>query len=120
MEAKKWESKIKSMCKKSGIIAADYAPVIQTLASILEKRDSVLAEFEAGGANAVITYTNKGGKSNPVKNPLVVIWDDLNKSALAYWRELGLTPSSYRKLSGEGPSKGKASGLAAALQSLED
>lgn len=53
------------------------------------------------------------------KNPLLVLWDDLNKSALAYWRELGMTPSSYRKLTGEGVQKEKASGLAEALKILE-
>ena len=40
-------------------------------------------------------------------------------AALAYWRELGLTPSSYKKMSGEGPKKEKPAGLAATLQSLE-
>ena len=50
------------------------------------------------------------------KNPLLVLWDDLNKSALAYWRELGLTPSSYKKMTGDTV---KAGGLAAALASVK-
>ena len=54
------------------------------------------------------------------KNPLLVLWDELNKTALAYWRELGLTPSAYKKITGEGAKKDtKAKGLAAALASLE-
>ena len=33
-----------------------------------------------------------------IKNPALVLWDDLNKSALAYWRDLGLTPAGLKKL----------------------
>ena len=119
MEAKKWEATIKRMCTKSGIESKDYIPVIRTLASILEKRDYTLEKFEASGGQPVITYTNKGGKSNPVKNPFLVLWDDLNKSALAYWREMGLTPSSYRKMTGDTPKLEKKSDLAKALMSIE-
>lgn len=54
------------------------------------------------------------------KNPLLVLWDDLNKSALAYWRELGMTPSSYKKMTGDAPKKEKGGGLAEALKSLEN
>jgi len=54
-----------------------------------------------------------------VKNPLLILWDDLNKSALAYWRELGLTPSSFRKMTGGVKEKEEKGGLAAALASLE-
>lgn len=53
------------------------------------------------------------------KNPLLVLWDDLNKSALAYWRELGMTPSSYKKMTGDAPRLEKLDGLAAALASIE-
>ena len=46
--------------------------------------------------------------------------DELNKTALAYWREMGLTPAAYKKLTGEGPKKEeKVKGLAAALASIE-
>lgn len=64
-------------------------------------------------------YTNKAGATNLTKNPLLVLWDDLNKSALAYWRELGLTPSSYKKITGAAPETARPGGLAAALSSLE-
>ena len=68
---------------------------------------------------SVIEYTNKGNATNMVKNPLLILWDDLNKSALAYWRELGLTPSSFRKMTGGAKEKEEKGGLAAALASLE-
>lgn len=119
MEAKKWVTKIRSMCRKQGIDPANYGPVIDTLAGILEKRDYTLAEFERMGGQPVITYTNKGGKSNPVKNPFLVLWGEMNTSALAYWRELGLTPSSYRKMTGDQPKKEKPSALEKALMNIE-
>ena len=50
-----------------------------------------------------------------------MLWDDLNKSALAYWRELGLTPSAYKKMTGDAVKKEKAAGgLAAALREIEN
>lgn len=67
----------------------------------------------------MIEYTNKGGSTNMTKNPLLTLWDDLNKSALAYWRELGLTPSSYKKMAGEGAKPEKRSALADALAGLD-
>ena len=118
MEAKKWEAKIRQMLKASEIEPKKYAPLIQTLASILEKRDLTLEHFELTGGKPVVMYTNKGGKSNPVKNPYLVLWDDLNKSALAYWRDLGLTPSSYRKMTGDTPKRESGGALAEALANL--
>ena len=67
----------------------------------------------------MIAHTNQGGSTNTVKNPLLVLWDDLNKSALAYWRELGMTPSSYRKMTGDVMQKEKRPSLAAVLASIE-
>lgn len=96
-----------------------YEPVVDDLASILEQRDKVFAEYKKSGGEAAIYYTNKGGATNMSKNPLLILWDELNKTALAYWRELGLTPSSYKKMTGLTGKEKEASGLAAALASIE-
>ena len=46
---------------------------------------------------------------------------DLNASALAYWRELGLTPAAYRRITGDAPAKApKRSALERALEKLDD
>ncbi len=119
MTAKKWRLVILDQMQALDVQKTAYDPVVDTLADILMQRDKTAKEFRTSGGRSVIEYTNKGGSTNLTKNPLLVLWDDLNKSALAYWRELGLTPSSYRKLTGDRPSgKEKQSGLAAALQSL--
>ena len=45
----------------------------------------------------------------------------MNHSALEHWRALVLTPSSYKKITGDAPKKEeKQKGLAAALAELED
>ena len=119
MTATKWKNLIKRQLSALGQTEKAYDSVISTLADILEQRDAVYQEYIDAGCEPVREYTNKGGNTNLTKNPLLVLWDDLNKSALAYWRELGLTPSSYKKMTGDAPKKEKGGGLAAALKSLE-
>lgn len=122
MTAKQWKKTIEKQMNVLDIAQSSpktFAAQVDALAGILEQRDKTFEEFQQSGGKSVIEYTNKGGSTNMTKNPLVVLWDDLNKSALAYWRELGLTPSSYRKMTGDVPKKGKPAGLAAALASLE-
>ena len=119
MTAKQWEKLIKKQLSRLGQTEEAYHSVISTLADILEQRDSVYQEYVDGGCEAVREYTNKGGNTNLTKSPLLVLWDDLNKTALAYWRELGMTPSSYKKMTGDAPKKEKGGGLAEALKSLE-
>lgn len=119
MTATKWKNLIKRQLSALGQTEKAYDSVISTLADILEQRDAVYQEYIDTGCEPVREYTNKGGATNLTKNPLLVLWDDLNKTALAYWRELGLTPSSYKKMTGDSPKKEKAGGLASALQAIE-
>lgn len=113
-----WKSIITKQMTALGIKTEPYKPVIATLCDILEQRDAVYAQYLSEGAEPVREYTNKAGATNLTKNPLLILWDDLNKSALAYWRDLGLTPSSYKKLAGETPPE-KPSVLTEALNKLE-
>lgn len=119
MTKSKWKSLIISQMVALHVQNDAYIPVVETLAGILEQRDKTFKEFKDSGGSSVIEYTNKGGSTNMTKNPLLVLWDDLNKSALAYWRELGMTPSSFKKMTGGTLSEEKESGLTAALKSIE-
>ena len=119
MTKARWKTKILEQMAALNLENDAYGPAVETLAAILEQRDKTAADFKKSGGLSVIEYTNKGGSTNMAKNPLLVLWDDLNKSALAYWRELGLTPSSYRKMTGDNYQKEKPAGLAAALAALE-
>lgn len=119
MTKKRWKALILEQLAALGTEEPAYDSVVDSLAAILEQRDRTMREFQASGGSASVSYTNKAGATNLSKNPLLVLWDELNKSALAYWRELGLTPSSYKKMTGDAPKKEKPSGLAAALAGLE-
>lgn len=76
----------------------DYFEIaIAELAIILERRDGASALYDED-PRPVIEFTNKTGATNVIKNPLLVLIDDLDKTALAYWRDLGLTPAGLRKI----------------------
>lgn len=101
MKREEWQSQIVSACKEAGTYQPHYDAVIETLAGILEKRDKAEAQFYDSGGNVVVAHTNKGGNTNIVKNPALVVYMELNTQALAYWRDLGMTPSGFKKLNGE-------------------
>lgn len=119
MTKNKWKSLILAQMAALHVQNEAYISVVEALAGILEQRDKTFKEFKDSGGKSVIEYTNKGGSTNMTKNPLLVLWDDLNKSALAYWRELGMTPSSFKKMTGGTLVEEKESGLVAALKSIE-
>lgn len=120
MNRKKWKTKIVKACKDAGTYEEYFSGAIDALSEILEKRDSAAEQYEALGALPVIEHTNQGGATNYVKHPAVVLWNELNTSALAYWRELGLTPSSFKKATGEIPKKEKSGGLLDELAAIRN
>ena len=113
-----WKNKITQACKEAGTYQECFDLAIKSLAEILEKRDAALEAYKESGAEPVIVHTNKGGATNMVKNPALVLWDDLNKSALAYWRDLGLTPAGLKKIRGEKSEEKKESALERALRDI--
>lgn len=120
MKRRTWSKRIKECCVEAGTYQRYFDNVIESLAAILEKRDEVENAYIESGEDPIVEYTNKGGSTNKVVNPALSLWDNLNKTALTYWRELGLTPSGYKKITGDKPKEEqKMSGLAAALASIE-
>lgn len=119
MTKNRWKALILDQMKELGVADPAYHSAVETLASILEQRDKVHKEFRASGGKAAQEYTNKAGATNLTKNPLLVLWDELNKTALAYWRELGLTPSSYKKMTGDPMKRERPKGLSAVLETLD-
>lgn len=101
MTRKQWKSKIKKQCNDAGTYKKHHDPIIDTLAGVLEKRDEAERQYEESGAAPVIEYTNKAGATNTVKNPALVVIIELNTQALAFWRDLGLTPAGLKKLNGD-------------------
>lgn len=98
MDKNAWIRKIKSTMKQAGTYEKRFDPVVVALAEILEQRDSAYAEFIATGAKAVVDKVSDRGSINKAKNPLLQMWLDLNANALAYWKELGLTPAGLKRI----------------------
>ena len=101
MRKRGWQTKIKKACVAAGTYKPYFDYVISTLAGILEKRDEAAEILAEEGADLVIEQTNKSGFTNMVKNPAYSIWDEMNKTALVYWRDLGLTPAGLKKINEE-------------------
>ena len=98
MNADEWKRAIRRATKAAGTYKKQFDAPIDALAKILDQRDRVYQEFLDGGAEAVIVRVSDRGARNSGKNPLLTLWMELNRDALAYWRELGLTPSGLKKL----------------------
>lgn len=118
MTQRAWKSKIKKACEEAGTYRPYFDHVIATLADILSKRDKAQEQFEKSGGNAIIKHTNKSGATNLEQNPALRMINDLNRDALQYWRELGLTPAGLKKINEKAMQKQKASALTEALKAL--
>ena len=119
MKALAWKNRIKAACESIGVYETAYDDVISTLAAILEKRDECDRLYKADGEQPVIEHTNGRGATYLERSPVLRTWMDLNTQALAYWRDLGLTPAGFKKLSDKAIEKGpKKTGLELALEKL--
>ena len=98
MDREAWVAWITASCQAAGTYRHWFDDIITTLADILATRDEARALFEESGGNIVVDHTNKAGATNLEQNPLLRLVNDLNRDALAYWRDLGLTPAGYKRL----------------------
>ena len=115
MTAKEWKKVIIKNMKEAGTYQKTFDAVITTLAETLERRDAVYQQFVDEGSQAIVTRTSDRGAENSAKNPLLVLWMELNRDALAMWRDCGLTPSGLRKLNESAMKEQKQSALEKAL-----
>lgn len=118
MTAKEWKRKIKRACENAGTYRPFFESVLDTLADILEKRDQAQALFLQSGGSVVISHTNKAGATNLEQNPILRLINEYNRDALAYWRDLGLTPAGYKKLNAEVVEKDTGKSLEEILESI--
>ena len=100
MKKAEWKEKIRRSCESAGTYQTFFEDVIDSLAGIMELRDNAQEKFEASGGNTIVKHTNKGGSTNIVKNPALVVLMDCNAQALNYWHSLGLTPKAYKSMTG--------------------
>lgn len=110
-----WKKKIKKACEDAGTYKPFFDSVIDTLALIMQTRDEAVEKYDG---NPTIEYTNKGGSTNIVKNPALVIINDMNRDALAYWKDLGLTPNGLKKINDAALNPDKKDAFAEAMAKL--
>lgn len=109
MKKETWVKRIRQASKDAGTYRPYFESIIFSLAEILEQRDQVKKYYIDSGAEPIVQRTNKGGHTNIEKNPILVIYDDMNNTAMVYWRELGLTPKSLKGID-EKAMKGSSGG----------
>lgn len=98
MKKDTWKRRIKKAMSEAGTYKPYFDYAIDTLAGILENRDCAQQAYENSGRQPVIIHVNKGGNSNIVKNPALVVVENMNAQALVYWKELGLTPKGLKAI----------------------
>lgn len=103
MRASQWEKKLKEQIKFDSEYIPSFETTIKILSEILEERDRVYELYQKDGSHPIINYKSDRGSENPKQNPLLRQWQELNASALAYLRDLGLTAAGLRKLQGQIP-----------------
>lgn len=98
MKKEAWKRRIKQACIDAGTYREYFDTVITSLAEILETRDAIRKAYRDSGLGPVVQHTNKSGNTNIIKNPMLTMYDDINKTAMIYWRELGLTPKGLKAI----------------------
>ena len=118
MDQATWEDRIRSSAIAAGTYRPYFDDVIATLADILARRDVSRDLFVQSGGNVLVNHTNKGGATNIEQNPVLRLINDLNRDALAYWRELGLTPAGLKRIDDQSMKQRKKATLSDALKNL--
>ena len=118
MEARKWKYVIKKQMTDLGIYRDEFGTVVSSLSALLEERDKVKKQYKDEGSTPLVTFVSDRGAENKKKNPLLGVWQELERDALQYWRELGLTPAQFKKMNQDSP-ESKMSDLDRVLWELE-
>lgn len=113
----KYKRKIRSECRKAGTYQKTDELVICNLAEVLDKRDGAQHDFQESGGCVTIQVETRDGTTTR-KNPALQAWVDLTNCALQYLRELGLTPSARKKITGDGTAGKKKNPLADLLKDI--
>lgn len=116
MDAKIWKKRITEAAQQAGTYRPFFDDVITTLSTILQRRDEAEEIYQQQGGQPVVEHTNVAGVTNTEQNPVLRLINDLNRDALSYWRDLGLTPAGLRKIDEQAMKGRKKSSLAEVLE----
>ena len=100
MRKGEWREIVKKDMQDSGTYQRAFDSVIDTFSQILETRDAIIAEYEAGGRKVVVEHIAKDGSVNMAQNPALLAIRTQEKLISKYIRELGLSPVSYHRIRG--------------------
>lgn len=120
MKKVQWKKKIVQNMETVGTYKESFLPAIETLADILERRDSAIQQWKDEGSHLMINKTSDRGAVNVAKNPLLGLIQECEKDALTYWSQLGLTPSGLKKTFADDKEKREGQGLGDILKSLSN
>ena len=118
MTKAEWKNVVTECTKQAGTYRLFFDSVIDTLAAILARRDAAEERYREDGAEIRVAPTNKAGATNIEQNPALRLINDLNRDALAYWRDLGLTPAGLKRINEQAMKNAKKSALAEALRGI--
>ena len=119
MKFEAWRKKIKTATETVGTYQESFNDVIDTLAMMLEERDRVYQQYVNEGSQPLVLVVSDRGQENMRNNPLLTTWRDINRDALQYWRDLGLTPAGLKKIVDDSMKAPESSPLDKVLASLE-
>lgn len=120
MKAKSWRKRLKDCCIEAGTYRPYFDSIIYTLADILEARDETQKWYKEQGGVPIVWHTNKAGAKNLEQHPALTTVASLNKQALAYFRDLGLTPVGLKRIDGKAMQAEEQSAFAELFADLED
>lgn len=98
MNSQEWKERIIQACEQSGTFNTAFDAMIDTLAQIMALRDQALTELTESGEESVTMKVSDRGAQNLAENPRLAVVRDLNRDALAYWRELLVKPMARAKV----------------------
>lgn len=118
MKEKAWRQRIRKLMDEHSIDALADSPAVVDAARAAAAADAAWEQFMESGGKPVLEQPNTNGHMVMKKNPLLQEWAEMKSVTLAHWRELCLTPKSYRQSVGE-VRKDPASEFIEAIEAIE-
>lgn len=114
----RWKNRIIKSMQAVGTYQPSFDDTIETLAGLLERRDALENQFYASKEPMIVERTNARGHTNAEQNPMIRLLNDMNRDALTYWRDLGLTPKGLKAITDANVGESKADPLDEVLKKL--
>lgn len=92
-----WRKELIKKTKEIGTYRPSFDIAIEILADILTQRDKAREDWESEGCVPTVVLTNKATATHPSLKLVM----DCEAAALPYLKELGLTPSGYKRIKGD-------------------